>query len=130
MHQLVFRQSFNPPQFCADGSLNPKHKHKSGFSCVFINDMVVLSKTAAEHKQHLQAVLSELRDHKLLIKASKCVWGQTGRPYLGYIIGKDGALPKEGAMSCGLAASHLSAQGSAISWSLNSSSSTFRVMLT
>ena len=79
MHQLVFRQSFNPPQFCADGSLNPKHKHKSGFSCVFINDIVVLSKKAAEHKQHLQAVLSELRDHKLLIKASKCVWGQTGR---------------------------------------------------
>ena len=39
----------------------------------FIDDILVFSKTAAEHKQHLQAVLSELRDHKLLIKASKCV---------------------------------------------------------
>ena len=67
---------FNPPKSCADGSLNPKHK-LSEFSCVFIDDILVFSKTAAEHQQHLQAVLSELRDHKLLIKASKCVWGQT-----------------------------------------------------
>ena len=90
--QTVMNNLFNPPKFCADGSLNPKHK-LSEFSCVFIDDILVFSKTAAEHKQHLQAVLSELRDHKLLIKASICVWGQTELPYLGHIIGKDGVKP-------------------------------------
>ena len=90
--QTVMNNLFNPPKFCADGSLNPKHK-LSEFSCVFIDDILVFSKTAAEHKQHLRAVLSELRDHRLLIKASKCVWGQTELPYLGHIIGKDGVKP-------------------------------------
>ena len=90
--QAVMNNLFNPPKFRADGSLNPKHK-LSEFSCVFIDDILVFSKTAAEHKKHLEAVLAELRDHKLLIKASKCVWGQTELPYLGHIIGKDGVKP-------------------------------------
>ena len=83
---------FNPPKFRADGSLNPKHK-LSEFAVVFIDDILVFSSTAAEHKLHLQAVLSELREHKVLIKASKCVWGQTELPYLGHIISKDGLKP-------------------------------------
>ena len=90
--QGVMNNVFNPPKFCADGSLNPKHR-LSDFSCVFIDDILVFSKTAAEHKEHLETVLSELRDHKLLIKPSKCVWGQTELPYLGHIIGQDGVKP-------------------------------------
>ena len=87
--QAVMNNLFNPPKFRADGSLNPKHK-LSEFAVVFIDDILVFSSTAAEHKLHLQAVLSELREHKVLIKASKCVWGQTELPYLGHIISKDG----------------------------------------
>ena len=65
---------FNPPKFRADGSLNPVSKHKlSEFAVVFIDDILVFSSTAAEHKLHLQAVLSELHEHKVLIRASNCV---------------------------------------------------------
>ena len=38
-------------------------------------------------------VLSEVRKHKVQIKASKCVWGQTELPYLGHVIGRDGVKP-------------------------------------
>ena len=58
-----------------------------------IDDILVFSSTAAEHKLHLQAVLFELREHKMLIKASICFWGQTELPYLGHIISKDGLKP-------------------------------------
>ena len=83
---------FNPAKFNADGSLNPRHE-LSNFAVVFIDDILVFSKTADEHKQHIETVLSELRKHKLLLKASKCVWAQTELPYLGHIVGRDGIKP-------------------------------------
>ena len=66
---------FNAPQFNADGSLNPGHE-LSKFAIVFIDDILICSKTADEHKKHVETVLSELREHKLLLKPSKCVWAQ------------------------------------------------------
>ena len=54
---------------------------------------MTFSSSAAEHALHLKAVFSEVREHKVLIKASKCVWVQTEMPYLGHVIGKDGVKP-------------------------------------
>ena len=83
---------FSPPKFCADGSLNPKHK-LSEFALVFIDDILVFSKSAAEHKQHLDAVMAVLRENKILIKAPTSVWGQTELAYLGHIICQEGIKP-------------------------------------
>lgn len=83
---------FSPQELNADGSLNPRHE-LSDFAIVFIDDILVFSKTADEHKTHIEIVLSELRKHKLLLKPSKCVWAQTELPYLGHIIGRDGIKP-------------------------------------
>ena len=83
---------FNPPKFNADGSLNPRHK-LSDFAIVFIDDILVLRKSAADHKKHLELVFSELREYHVLIKPSKCARGQTELPYLGHIIGRDGIKP-------------------------------------
>ena len=55
--------------------------------------ILIFSKTAEEHKRHIEIVLSELRKHNLLLKPSKCVWAQTELPYLGHIIGRDGVKP-------------------------------------
>ena len=90
--QAVMNNLFNPPKYNADGSINPKHK-LSEFALVFIDDIVIFSKSAADHKLHLEAVLAELRHNNILIKSSKCVWGQTELPYLGHIIGRDGIKP-------------------------------------
>ena len=87
--QGVMNNQLNPAKFNADGSLNPRH-NLSEFALAFIDDILVFSKSAAEHKQQLDIVLSKLRKHKLLLKPSKCVWAQTELPYLGHIIGGDG----------------------------------------
>ena len=71
--QGVMNNVFNPPKFNADGSLNTQHE-LSKFAIVFIDDILVFSKSADEHKKHIQMVLSKLRKHKLLLKPSKIVW--------------------------------------------------------
>ena len=42
------------------------------FLAVFINDILVYSKTEQEHAEHLRLVLQTLREKKLYAKLSKC----------------------------------------------------------
>jgi hypothetical protein len=42
------------------------------FVVVFINDILVYSRSEEEHEGHLRLVLLKLRDHKLYVKLSKC----------------------------------------------------------
>jgi hypothetical protein len=42
------------------------------FIVVFINDILVYSRSEEEHEGHLRLVLQKLRDHKLYAKLSKC----------------------------------------------------------
>jgi hypothetical protein len=41
---------------------------------VFIDDILVFSKTTEEHEEHLRIVLGKLRQHQLCAKFSKCVF--------------------------------------------------------
>jgi hypothetical protein len=42
------------------------------FVIVFIDDILVYSRSAEEYGQHLRIVLGKLRDHQLYTKFSKC----------------------------------------------------------
>ena len=42
------------------------------FVVVFIDDILIYSKNNEEHAQHLRIVLTQLREHKLYDKFSKC----------------------------------------------------------
>ena len=42
------------------------------FVVVFIDDILVYSKTKEEYKWHLRMVLKTLREHQLFVKFSKC----------------------------------------------------------
>jgi hypothetical protein len=42
------------------------------FVVVFIDDILVFSKTEEEHAEHLRLVLQKLKEHKLYAKRSKC----------------------------------------------------------
>jgi hypothetical protein len=60
------------------------------FVVVFIDDILIYSKSKAEHAKHLRIVLQRLRDHKLYAKFSKCEFWLDSVKFLGHTISKDG----------------------------------------
>ena len=60
------------------------------FVVVFIDDILVYSKSSAEHEEHLKIVLGILREKKLFAKFSKFEFWLDRVAFLGHIITKDG----------------------------------------
>ena len=60
------------------------------FMVVFIDDILIYSKTTEEHEEHLRVVLSTLREHKLYDKFSKCEFWLKKVPFLGHVLSEDG----------------------------------------
>ena len=60
------------------------------FIVVFIDDILIYSKSAEEHEQHLRIVLEKLRAHELYAKFSKCEFWLTEISFLGHILSEDG----------------------------------------
>ncbi|WVZ70990.1 hypothetical protein U9M48_019617 [Paspalum notatum var. saurae] len=58
------------------------------FVVVFIDDILIYSKTEEEHEEHLRLVLQKLREHKLYAKLSKCEFWLDQVPFLGHIVSK------------------------------------------
>ncbi|WVZ48598.1 hypothetical protein U9M48_000019 [Paspalum notatum var. saurae] len=62
------------------------------FVVVFIDDILIYSKTEEEHEEHLRLVLRKPRDHKLYAKLSKCEFWLDQVPFLGHIVSKGGIM--------------------------------------
>ncbi|KAL0562097.1 hypothetical protein IC582_002547 [Cucumis melo] len=60
------------------------------FVIVFIDDILIYSKTEAEHEEHLRIVLETLRDNKLYAKFSKCEFWLKQVSFLGHVVSKAG----------------------------------------
>ena len=60
------------------------------FVVVFIDDILIYSKTEEEHAQHLHIVLQRLREHQLYAKLSKCEFWLKEVPFLGHVITTEG----------------------------------------
>jgi hypothetical protein len=60
------------------------------FVVVFIDDILIYSKSKAEHAKHLRIVLQRLRDHKLYAKFSNCEFWLDSVKFLGHTISKEG----------------------------------------
>lgn len=60
---------------------------------VYLDDILVMSKSSEEHLQHLRAVLHVLRTHKFKVKLSKCEFMQKQVKFLGYIVSGEGIKP-------------------------------------
>lgn len=64
--------------------------HLDNFVLVFLDDILIFSKTLEEHKQHVEQVLELLRKNKLFAKESKCELFQERVEFLGHIIDSQG----------------------------------------
>nr|GEZ45510.1 reverse transcriptase [Tanacetum cinerariifolium] len=66
------------------------HEYLDKFVIVFIDDILVYSKSEEEHEQHLRIVLEILRQKKLYAKFSKCEFWLQQVAFLGHIVSADG----------------------------------------
>ena len=58
---------------------------------VYLDDILVMSRTPEEHDKHLHTVLEQvLRQHKLIVKLSNCKLNRPEFHCLGHVVGREG----------------------------------------
>ncbi|MBW0533878.1 hypothetical protein O181_073593, partial [Austropuccinia psidii MF-1] len=57
---------------------------------VYLDDIIVISRSEEEHIKHVASLLQIMRDNNLFSKASKCVFHASSVEYLGYVVSSDG----------------------------------------
>ncbi|GJU97264.1 putative nucleotidyltransferase, ribonuclease H [Tanacetum coccineum] len=66
------------------------HEFLDKFVIVFIDDILIFSKSKEEHEDHLRTVLQILRQEKLYAKFSKCEFWLSRVAFLGHIVSSEG----------------------------------------
>ena len=62
------------------------------FVIVFIDDILIYSKSRKEHEEHLRIILEVLREKRLYAKFSKCEFWLDSVSFLGHVVSKDGVM--------------------------------------
>ena len=65
-------------------------EHIGDFVYIYLDDLIIFSRSKEEHLVHLQKVFDVLRKEQLFIKLSKCEIAKPEVTFLGHIVGKDG----------------------------------------
>ena len=71
------------------------HKVLDGLSYVFVylDDILIFSKSMEEHEMHLDAVLRRLHESHLVLRSEKCIFGVKEIEFLGHLVTVDGIRP-------------------------------------
>ena len=70
-------------------------KYLFSFVLIFLDDVLVFSKSEEEHHRHLKLVFDALREANLKLKPKKCRLFQQAVTYLGYKLSADGIAPDD-----------------------------------
>ncbi|KAK3515335.1 hypothetical protein QTP70_017193 [Hemibagrus guttatus] len=65
------------------------------FVVVYIDDILIYSRSMADHQRHVAEVLHRLRGYNLFLKAEKCLFHQPTVQFLGYVIDRSGVRMDE-----------------------------------
>jgi Reverse transcriptase (RNA-dependent DNA polymerase) len=57
---------------------------------VYIDDILIFSRTAEDHLRHVEMILARSRQHQLFAKLSKCEFNRASLPFLGHVVDKGG----------------------------------------
>ncbi|GBG81535.1 hypothetical protein CBR_g32524 [Chara braunii] len=71
------------------------HSYLDKFIVVYLDDILIFSRTVEEHAEHLKTVLGLLRQHQYKVNLEKCEFGRTKILYLGHEISADGLRPDD-----------------------------------
>lgn len=63
------------------------------FVYCYIDDILIASKTVAQHLRHLKTLFTRLEEHGLIINLNKCKFGQKRVTFLGHDISDQGVSP-------------------------------------
>jgi hypothetical protein len=66
------------------------------FVIVFLDDILIYSRSEKEHVVHVRKVLQKLREHKLFAGSPKCEFFKTSVDFLGYVVTADGITMDNG----------------------------------
>ena len=80
----------NAPTYFMDLMNRVFHTYLDKFVVVFIDDILVYSKTKEDHMKHLRTVLKTLANHKLYAKLKKCDFWMEKVQFLGHVILAEG----------------------------------------
>ncbi len=72
------------------------HDHLGEFVMVYLDDVVIYSKSMAEHVKHLDWILGQLKWAGLKIKVEKCEFAKSEIKLLGHRISAEGTIPDPG----------------------------------
>jgi hypothetical protein len=80
----------NAPAYFMDLMNKVFMEYLDRFVVVFIDDILIYSKSESDHEEHLRLVLQKLRDNQLYAKYSKCEFWIDEVPFLRHIIPNGG----------------------------------------
>ena len=63
------------------------------FCMVYLDDILIFSRTTQEHEEHLRWVLARLAENQMYLKRSKCSFGLESIEYLGHKVSAAGVQP-------------------------------------
>ena len=66
--------------------LHPHHRNAT----VYLDDVLIFSRTLAEHKLHVEGVLQALRNAQLCLSEVKCVFGTLETSFVGFRVNRHG----------------------------------------
>jgi hypothetical protein len=76
----------NAPAVFMDMMNSVFHDYLDQFTIVFIDDILVYSRTSEEHEEHLRKILERLRSEKLYAKLKKCEFWLDSVSFLRHVI--------------------------------------------
>ena len=65
------------------------------FTYAYIDDLLIASSSADEHKHHLRAVFQRLGEYSIVINPLKCVFGVKELTFVGHHVSSSGIRPLE-----------------------------------
>jgi hypothetical protein len=80
----------NAPAVFMDTMNKVFHDYLDQFTIVFIDNILIYSRTSEEHEEHLQKVMERLRNEKLYAKLEKCEFWMDNVSFLGHVISGKG----------------------------------------